>query len=34
MARDVAYTQGGFFVEATDIEAFTSRDEYFGGVTS
>lgn len=32
MTRDVAYTQGGFFVEATDIGAFVSADEYYRGV--
>jgi L-2-hydroxycarboxylate dehydrogenase (NAD+) len=32
LTRDVAYTQGGFLVEAIDIGVFVSADEYYRGV--
>jgi LDH2 family malate/lactate/ureidoglycolate dehydrogenase len=32
MTRDVAYTQAGLFVEAIDIEALMSADEYYRGI--
>jgi LDH2 family malate/lactate/ureidoglycolate dehydrogenase len=32
LSRDVAYTQGGFFIEATSIDAFVSADEYYRGI--